>query len=384
MRVTNGVTKAAKRIALMSGAALIAMSALTFESSIASAAAPAANQQIAEGQQYGNSPPQWQKQKHGNNSQQNGQGQNGQGQNRQWGQNAQPQWQQNGQGQNRQWGQNGQAQWQQHGQGQNRQWGQNGQPQWQQNGQGQNGQGQNRQWGQNGQGQNRQWTQQNGQGQSRQWGQNGQPQWQQNGQGQNGQGQNRQWGQNGQGQNRQWGQNGQGQNRWWGQNGQPQWQHNGQGQNRWWGQNGQPQWQHNGQGQYGQNWQQWGWQGGQQQWRRHQYDWSSYHPGRRPPEWDRYRRDFDPRPYQWNRTSERHYRWEPYIEPPGWYYQRWAYGEILPDIFWSQQYWLPNYAEFGLSDPPYGYVWVRYGNDALLVDVESGQILSVEYGIFYA
>jgi hypothetical protein len=29
-------------------------------------------------------------------------------------------------------------------------------------------------------------------------------------------------------------------------------------------------------------------------------------------------------------------------------------------------------------------VWVRYGNDALLVDVESGQILSVEYGIFYA
>jgi Ni/Co efflux regulator RcnB len=235
---------------------------------------------------------------------------------------------------------------------QNRQWGQNGQ-------------GQNRQWGQ---GQNRQWTQQNSQGQNRWWGQNGQPQWQQNGQGQNGQGQNRQWGQ---GQNRQWTQqNGQGQNR--------------QGQNRWWGQNGQPQWQHNGQGQYGQNWQQWGWQGGQQQWRRHQYDWSSYHPGRRPPEWDRYRRGFDPRPYQWNRMSERHYRWEPYIEPPGWYYQRWAYGEILPDIFWSQQYWLPNYAEFGLLDPPYGYVWVRYGNDALLVDVESGQILSVEYGIFYA
>ncbi len=82
--------------------------------------------------------------------------------------------------------------------------------------------------------------------------------------------------------------------------------------------------------------------------------------------------------------SERHYRWEPYVEPQGWYYQRWAYGEILPDIFWSRQYWLPNYAEFGLLDPPYGYVWVRYGNDALLVDVESGQILSVEYGIFYS
>ena len=125
-------------------------------------------------------------------------------------------------------------------------------------------------------------------------------------------------------------------------------------------------------------------QGGQQQWNRHQYDWSAYRPGRRPPEWDRYRRDFDPRPYEWNRISERRYRWEPYVEPPGWYYQRWAYGEILPEIFWSQQYWLTNYPEFGLYDPPYGYVWVRYGNDALLVDVESGQILSVEYGVFYS
>ncbi|HYV87718.1 MAG TPA: RcnB family protein, partial [Candidatus Polarisedimenticolia bacterium] len=210
--------------------------------------------------------------------------------------------------------------------------------------------------------------------------QNGQGQWQQNGQGQN-----RQWSQNGQGQ---WQQNGQGQNRQWGQNGQGQWQQNGQGQNRQWSQNGQGQWQQNGQPRYqqwgqGQNWQQWGGQGGQQ-WNRHQYDWSAYHPGRRPPEWDRYRRDFDPRPYQWNRISQRHYRWEPYIEPQGWYYQRWTYGEILPGIFWSQQYWLPNYAEFGLLDPPYGYVWVRYGNDALLIDVESGQILSVEYGIFYA
>ena len=203
---------------------------------------------------------------------------------------------------------------------------------------------------------------------------------------QNGQGQNHQWGQNGQGQ---WQQNGQGWNRQWGQNGQGQWQQNGQGWNRQWGQNDQGQWQHNGQGwnrqwtqQYGQGqgWQQWG---GQQQWRHH-YDWSAYYPGRRPPEWDRYRRDFDPRPYEWNRIAERHYRWEPYEEPPGWYYQRWAYGEILPEILWSQQYWLTNYVEFGLYDPPYGYVWVRYGNDALLVDVESGQILSVEYGLFYS
>jgi Ni/Co efflux regulator RcnB len=36
----------------------------------------------------------------------------------------------------------------------------------------------------------------------------------------------------------------------------------------------------------------------------------------------------------------------------------------------------------GLIDPPYGYVWVRYGPDALLVNVENGLILSVMYGVF--
>ena len=34
-------------------------------------------------------------------------------------------------------------------------------------------------------------------------------------------------------------------------------------------------------------------------------------------------------------------------------------------------------------DPPYGYVWVRYGDDALLVDVDTGEILRVVYGVFY-
>jgi Ni/Co efflux regulator RcnB len=34
--------------------------------------------------------------------------------------------------------------------------------------------------------------------------------------------------------------------------------------------------------------------------------------------------------------------------------------------------------------PPWaGYEWVRYGNDALLVDVDTGEIIRVEYDIFY-
>ena len=113
------------------------------------------------------------------------------------------------------------------------------------------------------------------------------------------------------------------------------------------------------------------------------YDWNSYQPGHRPPQWQQYHQNFDPRPYQWNRNAEHRYHWQPYNQPPGWHYQRWAYGQVLPSPFWVRAYWINSYYDFGLGDPPYGFVWVRYGDDALLVDVESGQILSVEYGVFY-
>jgi Ni/Co efflux regulator RcnB len=35
-------------------------------------------------------------------------------------------------------------------------------------------------------------------------------------------------------------------------------------------------------------------------------------------------------------------------------------------------------------DPPYGYVWVRNDQDAMLVDVQSGLILSVQYNLFFS
>ena len=112
------------------------------------------------------------------------------------------------------------------------------------------------------------------------------------------------------------------------------------------------------------------------------YDWSTYQPGHRPPQWQQYRQNFDPRPFEANRYAERHYHWEAYREPSGWHYQRWSYGEVFPVIFRTQEYWINSYWAFGLPDPPYGYVWVRYGPDALLVDVETGQILSVVYSLF--
>jgi Ni/Co efflux regulator RcnB len=161
------------------------------------------------------------------------------------------------------------------------------------------------------------------------------------------------------------------------QNGKPTYQNNGQPQNgqQWGNQNGKPQ-----------NQQQWGNQNGQshQQQNNGHYDWTSYQPGHRPAQWQHYQQDFNPRAYEINRDSEHRYHWQHYVQPRGWYYQRWVYGQTLPMAFWGREYWLDGYASFGLIEPPYGYVWVRYGNDAMLLAVESGLILSVQYGVFFS
>jgi len=72
-----------------------------------------------------------------------------------------------------------------------------------------------------------------------------------------------------------------------------------------------------------------------------------------------------------------------YNRPPGWYSRRWTFGEYLPTIFWGQNYWLSDYMDYALPPPPPYAVWVRYGDDALLIDQGSGEIITVEYGVFY-
>jgi Ni/Co efflux regulator RcnB len=84
-----------------------------------------------------------------------------------------------------------------------------------------------------------------------------------------------------------------------------------------------------------------------------------------------------------NVTAERRFHWGDYRGPSDYSYRRWGYGETLPVEYWAQDYWINNFLNFGLDVPPDGYVWVRYGPDALLVDEDTGEIIEVEYGIFY-
>lgn len=102
--------------------------------------------------------------------------------------------------------------------------------------------------------------------------------------------------------------------------------------------------------------------------------------------WNRdWRRD---RRYDWN--GYRSYnRWAfnlpRYYAPHGWAYgyRRFDIGFTLNSILFNQSYWIDEPRYYRLP-PAYGpYRWVRYYNDALLVDIRSGQVVDMIHDIFW-
>ena len=89
---------------------------------------------------------------------------------------------------------------------------------------------------------------------------------------------------------------------------------------------------------------------------------------------------------RWHRNSNapRQFHAGSYNAPRGYNYRRWGYGERLPRNYYARNFWLADFLVFGLLSPPDGYVWVRYGPDALLIDEETGEIIQVEYNVFYS
>jgi Ni/Co efflux regulator RcnB len=92
----------------------------------------------------------------------------------------------------------------------------------------------------------------------------------------------------------------------------------------------------------------------------------------------------DVRRYNRNFTATRRYRVESYRQPYGYSYRRWNYGQRLPRHYYVRNFWLTNFLFYGLFTPPPGYIWVRYGPDALLIDEYTGEIVQVQYDIFYS
>jgi hypothetical protein len=73
----------------------------------------------------------------------------------------------------------------------------------------------------------------------------------------------------------------------------------------------------------------------------------------------------------------------PWVWPPGYRYQRWVVGGVLPPVFLGSAYYYANWAAVGLTPPQPGYQWIQYGPDLLLVELATGRVVDVAYDVFY-
>jgi Ni/Co efflux regulator RcnB len=95
------------------------------------------------------------------------------------------------------------------------------------------------------------------------------------------------------------------------------------------------------------------------------------------------RRTADVSALRGNLQAPRHFQAGAYRAPQGFRSRHWGYGDRLPRAYYARNYWLTNFLIYGLLSPPPGLVWVRVGPDALLIDEYTGEIIRVEYGVFY-
>jgi len=94
------------------------------------------------------------------------------------------------------------------------------------------------------------------------------------------------------------------------------------------------------------------------------------------------------RRYVWNSYRNRYgdrYRIGRYYAPRGWSYgyQRYSIGIFLNSLLYSNSYWLDDPYSYRLP-PAYGTLrWVRYYDDALLVDIRDGYVVDVIHDFFW-
>jgi hypothetical protein len=90
--------------------------------------------------------------------------------------------------------------------------------------------------------------------------------------------------------------------------------------------------------------------------------------------------------YDWRNYRNRHrstFHIGFYFDPFGYGYQRFGIGSFLNAGYYQSNYWIDDPWQYRLP-PAYGpYRWVRYHNDALLIDTWNGEVVDVIYGFFW-
>jgi Ni/Co efflux regulator RcnB len=81
--------------------------------------------------------------------------------------------------------------------------------------------------------------------------------------------------------------------------------------------------------------------------------------------------------YDWRRYRNRHrslFHLGFYYDPFGWGYQSFGIGYRMWPAYYGNQFWIDP-AMYGLPYPPPGAAWIRYYNDAILIDTFTGTII---------
>ncbi|MFC7535877.1 RcnB family protein [Sphingomonas sp. GCM10030256] len=90
--------------------------------------------------------------------------------------------------------------------------------------------------------------------------------------------------------------------------------------------------------------------------------------------------------YDWRGHRNRHrslYRFGLYYDPFGYSYRPYNVGWPIRSRYWGSNYWIQDPWMYRLP-PAYGpYRWVRYWDDALLIDTRTGRVVDVIYSVFW-
>lgn len=85
----------------------------------------------------------------------------------------------------------------------------------------------------------------------------------------------------------------------------------------------------------------------------------------------------------YRQTHRRDFTRPAYVAPRGYRYRPVAIGATLNRSFWSSRYRIGNYNTYRLPYPGRNRMYVRYGNDVLLINARNGRVIRVYNRFFY-
>ena len=85
----------------------------------------------------------------------------------------------------------------------------------------------------------------------------------------------------------------------------------------------------------------------------------------------------------WRRHHRSHFHLGFYYDPFGWSYRPYSIGWRLWPNYYSSRYWINDPWEYRLPYAPPGYRWIRYWDDAILVDTFTGEVRDVIPNFFW-